>query len=125
MRELLSVLMETDVEGLNEPMPENENDGLYDSDILEDVEDEIKEPDMYRVLLHNDHYTTMDFVVEVLRVVFRKPLLEATKIMFDVHKKGVGIVGTYTFDIAQTKTGQVLKMARDREFPLRCTYEKV
>lgn len=106
-------------------MPGNENDGLYDSDILEDVEDELKEPDMYRVLLHNDHYTTMDFVVEVLRVVFGKPLLEAMKIMLDVHKKGLGIVGTYTFDIAQTKTGQVHKMARDREFPLRCTFEKV
>ena len=105
-------------------MPENENDGLYDSDVLEDMEDELKEPDMYRVLLHNDHYTTMDFVVEVLRVVFHKGLLEATKIMFDVHRKGVGFVGTYTLDIAQTKAGQVLKMARDREFPLRCTFEK-
>ena len=106
-------------------MPEYEDDNRIDGDILEDSKDEVKEPDMFRVLLHNDHYTTMDFVVEVLRVVFNKPILEATKIMFDVHRKGIGIVGTYTLDIAQTKTGQVVKMAEDRQFPLRCTFEKV
>ena len=106
-------------------MPEYEDDSLFNGDILEDADEEVKEPDMFRVLLHNDHYTTMDFVVEVLRVVFHKPLLEATKIMFDVHRKGVGIVGTFTLDIAQTKTQQVLKMAEERQFPLQCTYEKV
>ena len=94
-------------------------------DIIEDHRDEVKEPDMYRVLLHNDHYTTMEFVVEVLKVVFHKQLIEATKIMLDVHRKGVGHVGMYTFDIAQTKTIRVLQMARKREFPLKCTYEKV
>jgi len=105
-------------------MPEYDDDRRFDGDILEDAEEDLKEPDMFRVLLHNDHYTTMDFVVEVLRVVFNKPLLEATKIMFDVHRRGVGIAGTYTRDIAQTKTEQVLKMAEKREFPLRCTFEK-
>jgi ATP-dependent Clp protease adaptor protein ClpS len=105
-------------------MPGSGSDGLFDSDLLEDTEDDLQEPDMYRVLLHNDHYTTMDFVVEVLRKVFHKPLLEATKIMIDVHRKGVGIVGLYTFDIAHTKTKQVLAMAKSREFPLRCTFEK-
>ena len=103
-------------------MPERED--LFDGDILEEADEDVKEPEMYRVLLHNDHYTTMDFVVEVLRVVFHKPLLEATKIMFDVHRKGIGVVGTYTLDIAQTKTKAVLRMAQKREFPLRCTYEK-
>ena len=106
-------------------MPEYEDDNRFDGDILEDSKDEVKEPDMFRVLLHNDHYTTMDFVVEVLRIVFHKSILEATKIMFDVHRKGIGIVGTYTLDIAQTKTGQVAKMAENRQFPLRCTFEKV
>ena len=106
-------------------MPEYEDDNRSDGDILEDSKDEVKEPDMFRVLLHNDHYTTMDFVVEVLRVVFHKSILEATKIMFDVHRKGIGVVGTYTLDIAQTKTGQVVKMAEKRQFPLRCTFEKV
>ena len=96
-----------------------------DTDVIEDVGNELKEPDMYRVLLHNDHYTTMEFVVEVLRVVFHKALFEATKIMLDVHRKGVGVVGTYSFDIARTKSSRVLQMAREREFPLRCTIEKV
>ena len=108
-------------------MPDGDKDRLFDSgegtDLIEESKDEIKEPDMFRVLLHNDHYTTMEFVIEVLRAVFHKPLLEATKIMLDVHRKGIGIVGTYTFDIAKTKTEQVMKMAKDREYPLQCTFE--
>ncbi|MGQ9616986.1 MAG: ATP-dependent Clp protease adaptor ClpS [Spirochaetota bacterium] len=79
---------------------------------------------MYRVILHNDHYTTMDFVVEVIVKVFHKPVLEATKIMLDVHRRGTGIVGVYPYDIAATKRAQVIKMAREREFPLKCTIEK-
>jgi ATP-dependent Clp protease adaptor protein ClpS len=106
-------------------MPEYDDDRQLNGDILEDEDDDVKEPDMFRVLLHNDHYTTMEFVVEVLRVVFHKPLLEATKIMFDVHRKGIGVVGAFTLDIAQTKTEQVRAMAEKREFPLRCTFEKL
>lgn len=104
-------------------MPEYDDAIRFGGEILED--DDVKEPDMFRVLLHNDHYTTMEFVVEVLTVVFHKSVPEATKIMLDVHKKGVGIVGTFTLDIAQTKTKQVLRMAEKRQFPLRCTFEKV
>ncbi len=89
------------------------------------VEEELREPPMYRVVLHNDNYTTMDFVVEVLRSVFNKNVIEATKIMLDVHKKGKGIVGVYTYDIASTKIGQVRSLAREREFPLLCTMEEV
>ena len=106
-------------------MPEFEDSEFIDGETLEDVDGEIAEPDMYRVLLHNDHYTSMDFVVEVLQTVFRKPLLEAVKIMLDVHRKGIGVGGTFTFDVARTKTGQVKEMAEAREFPLKCTYEKV
>ena len=106
-------------------MPVFEDNDSTDSAVIEETKNEIVEPDMYRVLLHNDHYTSMDFVVEVLQVVFHKQLLEAIKIMLDVHRKGIGIVGTYTFDVARTKTEQVRKMAEDREFPLRCTFEKV
>ncbi len=106
-------------------MPEFEDKDFTNGEVIEETENEIVEPDMYRVLLHNDHYTSMDFVVEVLQAVFHKQLLEAIKIMLDVHRKGIGIVGTYTFDVARTKTGQVLKMAEAREFPLRCTFEKV
>ena len=97
---------------------------LYDFDIIEDQQEEVKEPDMYRVILHNDHYTTMDFVVEVIVKVFHKPVIEAARIMMDVHKRGKGMVGVYPYDIAETKRVQVMQMARDREFPLKCTIEK-
>lgn len=94
-------------------------------EILEKNRDETKEPEMYRVVLHNDDYTTMEFVVEVLMRVFRKPIIEATKIMFDVHKKGRGQVGVFTYDIATTKAHQVRRLAAEREFPLKCTVESV
>ena len=98
-------------------------DPRFEGELLEEIERELKEPDMYRVVLHNDDYTTKEFVVEVLQIVFRKPAIEATKIMMDVHKKGRGVVGVYTWDIAQTKVSQVHQMAREREFPLKCTIE--
>jgi len=79
---------------------------------------------MFRVVLHNDDYTTMEFVVEVLMTVFRKNLVESTRIMLDVHRKGTGQVGVYTYDVAATKVSQVHSLAREREFPLRCTMEK-
>jgi ATP-dependent Clp protease adaptor protein ClpS len=75
------------------------------------------------VVLHNDDYTTKEFVVEVLQTVFQKPAIEATKIMMDVHKKGRGVVGVYTWDIAQTKVAQVHRLAKEQEFPLKCTIE--
>ncbi len=86
---------------------------------------DIDEPNMYRVILHNDDYTTMDFVVEVLMVVFRKTAAESTKIMLDVHNKGRGAVGIFTYDIAVSKIEQVYRLAKTREFPLRCSYEEV
>lgn len=97
----------------------------FDSDLLEEVEDELHEPEMYNVILHNDHYTTMDFVVEVLQVVFHKTTIEATKIMLDVHRKGKGAVGVFTYDIASTKAAQVMQMAKEREYPLKCSIEPV
>lgn len=91
-----------------------------------DTEDQTEplEPKMYRVILHNDHYTTMDFVVDVLVKVFHKPAVEATKIMLDVHRRGRGVCGIYTYDIAVTKVNRVQTMAKMREFPLRCTMEE-
>jgi ATP-dependent Clp protease adaptor protein ClpS len=82
-----------------------------------------KEPDEFKVILLNDHYTTMEFVVEVLMVIFHKNILDANRIMLDVHKKGKGLVGVYTWDIAATKTEQVHSAARANEFPLRCIVE--
>lgn len=84
----------------------------------------LQEPKMYKVILHNDHYTTMDFVVEILIKIFHKPAAEATKIMLDVHKKGKGICGVYTYDVASTKVALVHQIAKNREFPLRCSLEE-
>ena len=95
-----------------------------DSEILEKDRDELKEPDLYKVVLHNDHYTTKDFVVLVISRVFHKPVIEATKIMLDVHKKGRGVVGVFTWDIANTKVAQVHQLAKENEFPLKCTVEE-
>ncbi len=106
------------------PMSDGQEGRIFDPGIIEESDEQLKEPDMYKVLLHNDDYTTMEFVVEVIRVVFRKSLLEATKIMLDVHRKGIGMVGTYTYDIATTKARRVMKLAKQREYPLRCTVEK-
>ncbi len=102
---------------------ENEN-GKYEKDPSADSVARLKEPVMYRVILHNDHYTTMDFVVEVLMKIFHKPAAEATKIMLDVHRRGQGLCGIYIYDVAVTKVSQVDKMAKENEFPLKCSYEE-
>jgi|MudIll2142460700_1097286.scaffolds.fasta_scaffold128655_2 ATP-dependent Clp protease adaptor protein ClpS len=85
---------------------------------------EIKKPPLYRVFLLNDDYTTMDFVVHVLQGVFHKSSVEATQIMLHVHKNGKGLAGIYTKEIAETKVGTVHKLAREQEFPLKCSMEK-
>lgn len=85
---------------------------------------EPRPPRMYRVVLLNDHYTTMEFVVEVLTEVFHKPASEARRIMLDVHRRGSGVCGVYSYDIARTKVSRVLTLAREQEFPLRCTFEE-
>lgn len=95
----------------------------FGTDVEERPDEEVREPEMFRVILHNDDYTTMDFVVEVLVTIFRKDIISATRIMLDVHRKGRGLVGTYTYDIARTKTDQVHQLAREREFPLKCSME--
>ncbi len=96
---------------------------LYDEDVL--LEDEVREPRLYRVLLHNDDYTSMDFVIFVLVKIFRKNADEAHEIMLSVHERGIGLCGIYTREIAETKVMQVRSMARDAGFPLLCTSEKI
>jgi ATP-dependent Clp protease adaptor protein ClpS len=81
-------------------------------------------PHLYKVLLLNDDYTTMDFVVYVLENIFHKPVAEATRIMLHVHRQGAGLAGVYTRDIAETKIDAVHQLARENEFPLRCVMEK-
>lgn len=83
----------------------------------------VKPPAMWKVILHNDDYTTQDFVVFVLSTVFRKPEAEATRIMLDVHRRGRGVAGVYPHDIAESKVAQVTVLAERQEFPLRCTLE--
>ena len=85
--------------------------------------EKLKEPEEYRVILLNDDYTPMDFVVEILMTIFRKNLEDASIIMLDVHNKGRGLVGMYPWDIAVTKTEQVHAAARENQFPLRCIVE--
>lgn len=83
-----------------------------------------KKPSLYKVLLLNDDYTPMEFVVHVLERYFNKGREEATRIMLHVHQKGVGICGVYTFEIAETKVTQVTDFARKHQHPLQCTMEK-
>ncbi len=94
------------------------------------IEEEIKtvlrvvEPTKYKVLLHNDDYTSMEFVVEILMEVFHKNELESEQIMLNIHQKGRAICGIYTFEIAQTKVQQVKLMAKRSGFPLLATLEQ-
>ena len=83
-----------------------------------------KKPSLYKVLLLNDDYTPMEFVIVVLERFFGKGRDEATRIMLHVHQKGVGICGVYTFEIAETKVTQVMDFARKHQHPLQCTMEK-
>ena len=83
-----------------------------------------KKPSMYKVLMLNDDYTPMEFVVDVLEHIFQKTREEATEIMLHVHQKGVGICGVYTYEVAETKVTQTVDYARKNQHPLQCTLEK-
>ena len=83
----------------------------------------VEKPRMFKVLLHNDNYTTMEFVVLVLMTVFRKSQAEAFELMLNVHQKGMAVAGVYQRDIAETKVQKVLHMAQQAQFPLMCTME--
>jgi ATP-dependent Clp protease adaptor protein ClpS len=86
-------------------------------------EQKLERPRMWRVLLHNDDYTTQEFVVWVLETVFRKPRAEAFTIMMSVHRAGLGVAGVYTHDVAETKLKAAQQMAEEQEFPLLVTME--
>ena len=101
---------------MNEFLPDTEGEVTSDTDVTE--------PSLYRVLLLNDDYTTMEFVVEILKTVFHKSVEEATRIMFNVHQAGVGLCGIYTHEIAETKVDTVHALAKEHGFPLKCTMEK-
>jgi len=92
--------------------------------VLKEAYKELQEPSKYKVLLLNDDYTTMDFVVMVLMVVFRQSLEESQKIMLNIHKNGKGLCGIYAFEVAETKVAQVSAMAEQHKFPLKCSLEE-
>lgn len=91
---------------------------------LDEADLAVREPHKYRVLIHNDNYTTMEFVVEVLMSIFHKNPDEAYAIMFAVHEKGIGSCGVFTEEVAETKVAQVHDRARRSGFPLRCSMEE-
>ena len=103
-------------------MPEREYG--FEEEAATKSRERLKRPPLFRVLLHNDDFTTMEFVVEVLRRVFGKSDAEAFRIMWAVHTQGVGVAGVYTYEVAEMKVEKVTQMARAQEFPLLCTVEE-
>ena len=100
--------------------PRGENEGW----VVTDIRHQVTEPPMYKVILHNDDYTTMDFVVMILEVVFHKNRGEAARIMMNVHRQGMGVAGIFTRDVAETKIVIVHDLARKNEHPLKCSLER-
>ena len=94
------------------------------SNFKERTTDKIREPKQYKVIMHNDDFTTMDFVVEILITIFRKDPLSAEALMMDVHKKGLAVVGRYPYDIAVSKVNKAMRLAKDRSYPFRMTVEE-
>jgi ATP-dependent Clp protease adaptor protein ClpS len=95
-----------------------------EGEIESEIEEEVTEPSMYKVLLHNDDYTTKIFVVEILMAVFNKSQDDATRLMWHVHKNGVGVCGIYPLEVAETKILQVTELARENGFPLKLSLEE-
>mmetsp|Transcript_1485 Transcript_1485/g.1865 ORF Transcript_1485/g.1865 Transcript_1485/m.1865 type:complete len:127 (-) Transcript_1485:156-536(-) len=108
-------------QGPNGPGGNDEDGGLG---IATKTRVRTKKPSMYRVLILNDDYTPMEFVVLILERFFHKNREQATRIMLHVHQKGVGVCGVYTYEVAETKVAQVMDLARRNEHPLQCTMEK-
>lgn len=102
---------------------EFEQEGL----VIAEAEDEteLRKPPLYRVLLHNDNFTSMEFVVFILQTIFGRSESDAVQIMLKVHNEGVGVAGLYTYEIAEMKVEKVTSLAQANEFPLLCTIEEV
>ena len=97
----------------------------HDGSLLEAEKTRLKPPPLYKVLLLNDDYTPMDFVVVVLQTVFAMSREKATQVMLQVHREGMGVCGTFTREVAAAKVGQVIDIARQHQHPLQCTMEEV
>lgn len=101
-----------------------EGGGRTDVGVVTKTKPKTQKPPMYKVLLLNDDYTPMEFVVHVLERFFNKRREEATQIMLHVHQKGVGVCGVFTYEVAETKVTQVVDFARQNQHPLQCTMER-
>lgn len=104
----------------------NNNNGTeiqFDEDVL--LDNEVKEPRLFKVLMHNDNYTTMEFVITLLVDIFHKDAEQAANIMLSIHQKGIGLCGIYTHEVAETKISQVHDKAKQASFPLKATLEEV
>lgn len=106
-------------------MAPRQHDEAGDTGVVTETrpKEKLKKPPLYKVLLHNDNYTTREFVVAVLKEIFHKSETDAVQIMLHVHHHGVGVAGVYTYDVAQTKLRQTEQLAREHEFPLRLSME--
>lgn len=100
--------------------PRTEGEGQV---AVEERVPDLKEPPKYAVMLHNDNFTTMEFVVEILERYFSKNKEEAVQVMLAVHSQGKGVAGIYSLEVAETKSVQVVELAKARGFPLKCTVE--
>lgn len=105
--------------------PADDDDGPPDIGIAVKTRAKSKKPSQYKVLMLNDDYTPMEFVVLVLKRFFSMNMDEATRVMLHVHQKGVGVCGIFTYEVAETKVNQVMDFARQNQHPLQCTLEKV
>jgi ATP-dependent Clp protease adaptor protein ClpS len=103
---------------------EVDNAPEVDGGVATETQKQVKKPPLYKVLLHNDDFTTMEFVVYILQTVFHKAESAAVHIMLAVHQQGVGVAGVYTYEIAEAKVEKVAELARASEFPLLCTLEE-
>ena len=107
------------------PTMSDKTDGPgHDTSILTKPKSKTQRPPLYKVRLLNDDYTPMEFVVHVLERFFQKNREEATRIMLHVHRRGVGVCGVFTYEVAETKVTQVMDLARQNQHPLQCTIEK-
>ncbi len=96
----------------------------FDTDVITESETRVEKPKLFKVLLHNDDFTTMEFVVFILSHVFMRSTSEAFKIMMQVHNEGVGIAGVYTYEVATMKAEKAINLSKANEYPLLCTVEE-
>ncbi|HXH70256.1 MAG TPA: ATP-dependent Clp protease adaptor ClpS [Pyrinomonadaceae bacterium] len=99
-------------------------DSDYDEDVLTESETRLEKPSLYKVVLHNDDFTTMEFVVIVLQTIFMRSDAEAFQVMLRVHNEGIGIAGIYSYEIANMKAEKAMNLAQAQEYPLLCTVEE-